>query len=137
MSWRTHLFSRSPARGLAGILLVLLTLLLVQAVGRTELLTALAALVLVLSVWPFYAPVRYRLDALGVTVDYGLWRRRWPWSRFRAYVPLADGILLTPFAHHTRLERFRAVFLLCPERVEEVRAQLPAELIPRETAAAS
>jgi hypothetical protein len=137
MSWRTHLFRRSPARGLAGILLILLTLLLVQAVGRAELLTVLAALVLALTVWPFYAPVHYRLDSLGVTIDYGLYRRRWPWSRFRAYVPLADGILLTPFAHHNRLERFRAVLLLCPERVEEVRAQLPAELIPRETAAAS
>jgi hypothetical protein len=137
MSWRTHLFRRSPARGLAGIVLIVLTLLLVQAVGETALLTVLAGLVLVLTVWPFYAPVHYRLDVQGVTVDYGIWRRRWSWSRFHAYVPLADGILLTPFAHHHRLERFRAVLLSCPERVDEIRTHLPPELVPRETAAAS
>jgi hypothetical protein len=136
MSWRTHLFRSRPARGLAGIGLVLLTLLLVQAASEMVLLTVLAGLILALTVWPFYAPVHYRLDALGVTIDYGIWQRRWPWSRFRAYVPLADSILLTPFHHHHRLERFRAVLLFCPGRVDEVCAQLPPGLILRKTEAA-
>jgi hypothetical protein len=107
-------------------------LLLVQTWARTPLLTALGGLVFLLSLWPFYFPVRYHLGEAGVEVDYGLWRRRCPWQRFRAFIPLPDGIILTPFLHPTRLERFRALWLPCPENVLAVRQELPAHLTCRD-----
>jgi hypothetical protein len=120
LSWRTHPFRHHRLRGLFGLAVVVAALFLVQSWARTPLLTALGGLLFLFTLWPFYFPVRYRLDQTGVEVDYGLWRRRWPWDRFQVYVLLPGAVLLTPFLHSHRLERFRAVQLPCVGREAEV-----------------
>jgi hypothetical protein len=131
MSWTTHPFRRQRGRGVAALAVVLATLVLVHAWARSPLLTALGALLLLVSVWPFYVPVRYRLDDAGVEADYGPWRRRWAWDRFRAFVPQADGAVLTPFVRPHPLERWRAVLLPCPDAAA-LQAELARRLARRE-----
>jgi len=130
MSWTTHPFRRQRARGLAGLGVSLAALALVQAWARTPALTGLGALLLLVSLWPFYLPTRWRLDGSGVAADYGLWRRRWPWERFRAFVPVRGGAVLTPFLRPHLLERWRAVLVPCPAAPERLVAEL-ARRLPR------
>ena len=103
----------------------------VQFSARTPLLTAVSGLLFVISLWPFYFPVLYRIDEHGVRVDYRVWRRRHAWSRFAAYVVLDGAIALTPFRSPSALERFRLLMLPCPDNRDEVIAALPERLLRR------
>lgn len=128
LSWTTHPFRRQRARGMAGLGVSLAALGLVHAWARTAALTGLGALLLLVSLWPFYFPTRWRLDGAGVEADYGLWRRRWPWERFRAFVPVRGAVVLTPFARPHLLERWRAVLVPCPEAGDRLAAILVRRL---------
>jgi len=128
MSWTTHPFRRRRGRGVAALLVAGAALALVQAWAGSLVLTLLGGLLLAFSLWPFYVPVRWRLTATDVTADFIAWRRRWEWGRFRAFVALADGAALTPFARPHPLERWRAVLLPCPERTAELHAWLERRL---------
>lgn len=111
--------------------MVTASLLLVHTWARTPVLTGLGGLLFLVTLWPFYFPVRYRLDRHGVQVDYGLWRRHWSWDRFQVHVPLPGAILLSPFRHPHRLERYRALQLPCPGREREVLAAVAVHLAGR------
>jgi hypothetical protein len=132
MSWTTHPWRRQRGRGIAALVVMSATVLLVHAWARTPLLTALGALLLLVSVWPFYYPVRWRLDDDGLLADYGPWRRRWRWDRFRAFVPLPDGAVLTPFLRPHLLERWRALALPCPDQATALQAELARRLARRD-----
>lgn len=132
MSWTTHPFRRHKLRGAAALLVAAGTVAAVQAWARTPLLTAAAALVLLLSLWTFYFPTRWRLGEDGVEADYGLWRRRWAWDRFQAFWPLPDGAVVSPFRWPHRLERWRAVALPCPEQAARLQELLAVRLRRRE-----
>ena len=105
--------------------------MLVHGWARTPLLTIVAAVVFVISLWPFYLPVRYRLDASAVWIDYGVWRRRLPWDRFRSYALFPDALVLSPFVSAHPLERFRLTVLPCPENLAGLERYLPAGLVRR------
>ncbi len=132
MSWTTHPFRRRRRRGVASLAVAAAALALVQLWARTPLLTALGALMLLASLWTFYFPVRWRVSEAGVEADYGPWRRRWEWRRFRAFVPRGGGAWLTPFPRPHPLERWRALWLPCPDGVAELHAWLGRRLPRRE-----
>ncbi len=136
IAWRVHPFARQRGRGVAALATAALALALAHAWARTPLLTAAGAVLIGVSLWPFYFPVRYSLDADGVAADFGLWRRRWPWRRYRAHVPLADAVVLTPFARPHPLERYRALWLPCPDNAAAVAARVAARLPRRGDGAA-
>jgi len=114
-----------------GLVVVMAALVLVQIWARTPLLTLLGGILFFVSLWPFYFPTRYLLDNQGVEIDYGIWHRRWPWERFRVYVPLDEAFLLSPFVRTNRLERYRSLQLPCPGRESAVGHFLAAHLPQR------
>jgi hypothetical protein len=116
-----------------GLVVVVAALVLVHSWARTTLLTLLAGFLFLVTLWPFYFPIRYLLSDQGVAVDYGFWRHRWPWERFRVYVPLEEAFLLSPFVQAHRLERYRSLQLPCPGHEAAVERVLADHLRPRET----
>jgi len=132
MSWRTHPFRRRPLRGMLGLFVVVAALALVHVWARTTLLTLLSGFLFLVTLWPFYFPIRYLLDNKGVEIDYGFWHHRWPWERFRVYVPLDEAFLLSPFVHGHRLERYRSLQLTCPGHESAVERVLADHLRQRE-----
>ncbi len=131
MSWRTHPFRHHRLRGLFGLTVVLACLGLVQAWAHSPLLTLLGGVLFLLTLWPFYFPVRYRLTDTGIEVDYGLWRRSWRWNRFQVYVPLKGAVMLSPFRQPHPLERYRGLQLPCAGREAEVHGVLASHLDQR------
>lgn len=135
VSWRTHPWRRRPLRGAFGLLTAGAALALVQAAGGSPPLTAAGALLLFSQLWPFYLPVRYRVDQEGILIDNGLWRRRRRWAEFRSWQPLPEGALVSPFARACRRDRWRALWLPCrPEMAAQVGEALSARLPRREAA---
>jgi hypothetical protein len=128
VSWSVHLWRRRPWRGLLGLAILAVTVVSVQAWGKTALLTGLAAVLLLAGVWPFYYPVRYRLDRDGVLIDYGLWRRMYRWERYAACTRVGDGLLLSPGAPFRWLASWRSLHLPCGERLAAVRELIPERL---------
>ncbi len=130
LSWTAHPFRRRRGRGWAGLAAAATALGLVHLWARSLALTLLGGVLLAVSLWPFYFPVRWRLSETEITADFGAWRRRWPWERFKGFVALGDGAVLTPFARPHALERWRTLWLPCPERADDLHAWL-AQRLPR------
>lgn len=68
-------------------------------------------LALVLSLRDFFLPSTYRLNEEGLTVGRALGTRRYPWSRFRAFVSDRNGLFLSPYRTRRATENQRGVFL--------------------------
>lgn len=86
---------------------------------------ALAAVVLAITLWRTWLPVRYILNSSGITqVLFGRWKRRVPWTAIGAYKIRTDGVLLVPDAVVTPLSPLRGLYLHWGHRREAVLASL-------------
>jgi hypothetical protein len=78
-----------------------------------------AAAALAASLWQFWLPVNFEMDALGVRRRV-LGRTRFlPWSAVRAYQPRADGVVLFQRPDPTPIDALRSVFLPYAEDEDE------------------
>lgn len=90
------------------------------AAFRDPFLTALAALLLVGSLRPFFARTEYVLDAEGISMRRGWTRSRRKWDDFRSHYADRHGVTLSPFAEASWLESYRGMRLLLAANREEV-----------------
>lgn len=80
----------------------------------------LAAVLLLLSLLPFFLRTRYELNENGIMVRKPYSKFKKEWSQFRSFYPDKSGVLLSPFARPSRLENFRGVYILFGERRNEI-----------------
>ncbi len=64
---------------------------------------------LFLSLWSYFLPVRFTLDAAGVSKKSPFGEEKRKWSEVRSIVPDRYGVLLSPFKEPTRLAKFRGL----------------------------
>jgi hypothetical protein len=96
------------------------------------LITAIGALILVLSVLPFYVPTHFRITPETIEVRGFLLRKSVPWSRFRSSYRDARGVLLTPFTRPSRLDRIVGLNLrFDPPDRERVLAEIDRRMAER------
>lgn len=77
-----------------------------------------AFVLLALSNLAFYTPTRYRLDESGITVYRPFYTLHRPWDWVARVEVDKNGVFLSPFAHPSRLDAFRGVYLLTHGQVE-------------------
>jgi hypothetical protein len=77
----------------------------VQVYLEFPIITAIAAMILVLSVLPFYLPTHYRLTEDEIEVRGLVSKKTVPWSKYRSLYTDTRGALLTPFTRPSRLDR--------------------------------
>jgi hypothetical protein len=80
----------------------------------------LGALLLVLSLLPFFLRTKYEFNEDGLMVKKPYSRVKKEWSQFRSYYPDKNGVLLSPFAKPSRLENFRGVYIMFGDQKEAV-----------------
>jgi hypothetical protein len=102
---------RSPVRAVAAVVFVALIAWTLQTWLHAGFFTVIAVLLVWGQVAGFFLPTRYTLTDDAVTVKGLLSRREKPWSDFRSYYVDREGVLLSPFAERSRLERFRGLSL--------------------------
>ncbi len=64
---------------------------------------------LFLSLWSYFLPVRFTMDATGVRKKSPFGEEKRKWSEVRSIVPDRHGVLLSPFKEPTRLAKFRGL----------------------------
>ncbi len=82
--------------------------------------TILAFVLLFGATLSMLVPIRYRLDAKGVTVFFLGTRSFRPWSHYRNYYVHKNGIFLTSMSKPSGLDPFRGHFLYYRDNRDEV-----------------
>ncbi len=119
LRWQVHLAKRQPER-LPVILLALIGAPVLGAWLMGHWIFGLAALWMLWSATAdFLLPIRYEADATGVR-QRGWSPRLMRWEKVKRVVWGEDGVLLSPFAHPTRLNAYRGVFLWYGDHREAV-----------------
>ncbi|MBZ0270998.1 hypothetical protein K8I61_03110 [bacterium] len=85
---------------------------------------AIGAVLLAIGLREYFLPMRYEIDAAGVRARGILWTQSRPWNRVRRVVKTQGGVLLSPFAEPSRIERHRGLFLRCGDRRDEVAGRI-------------
>ncbi len=116
ISWTCHPARARPVTAvLVGLFLVGLTIA-IQLSWKEWYITAIAGLVLWLSVAPFFLPTRYEMDERRIRVRTVKSRKEKPWSRFRRAAADRYGAILSPFDRRSRLDRFHGLNIRFDER---------------------
>ncbi len=117
--WRVHLARRQPER-LPVIMLALVGAPLLGVWLMGHWIFGLVALWMLWSATAdFLLPIRYEADSEGVR-QRGWSPRVMRWDRVKRVVWGEDGVLLSPFAHASRLNAYRGVFLWYGDHREQV-----------------
>jgi len=110
LTWRVHPFAERPARGWLAIAAFVAVLGALRLSGDGGFIP-LAAVVLGLSLAPFFLPTTYELTSTGVTQRIAFIRITRRWAEFPRYYHDDVGVKLSTFAHRSRREPFRGVWL--------------------------
>ena len=127
LTWRVHPFAERPTRGWLAIV-ILAGVFAALHVSGDDGFIPLAALVLFLSLSPYFLPTTYELNATGVTQRIAFVRFTRRWEEFRRYYHDDVGVKLSPFAHRSRREPFRGVWLRFSGNRDEVLAFVAAKI---------
>ena len=82
------------------------------------------------SMMPFFLPTAYRFTDTAACKRYlGIEQRR-AWTEFRSFYPDKNGVLLSPFAHPSRLENFRGLYVRFEDNRDAVLAAVADKVKP-------
>ena len=135
-SWTVHPLVENWRKSvLLGLFLGLL-LLIVYVGFQLIYAVILSAIFLIGSLYKYFLPFHHQFesDKLIIT-SCCLYRLERSWDTFRSFYVDANGVLLSPFAHPTRLENFRGVYVRFgkhpPEEVINfVTSKIESESVP-------
>jgi len=118
IAWTSHPIRHRPLTGIVLSLFLLLVVVGIHASFHDGLMTGLAAIVLALSLTPFYLPTHYRLTQDDILIRTPFGSRKKSWDLFRRWEADRRGVLLSPFDRPSRLDRFHGSNLMidAPDR---------------------
>jgi hypothetical protein len=122
LAWTAWPARRSPVRAAVAVAVMGLIGWTLESVFRAPFFTALGVLLVWSQIAGFFLPTRYALTEDGVTVAGLVGRKQKAWSEFRSCLVDREGVLLSPFAGRSRLERFRGLSLQFHGNRDEVMA---------------
>jgi hypothetical protein len=118
---------RFRARPVASLLAIALAAGLAWLAGWAAVnwaIGALVAVVLAVTLWRTWLPVRYELSGSGILQSVLGWRRRIPWAAVQQVELRSDGVLFSPDPIVAPLTPLRGLYLHWGEQREAVVAQL-------------
>ncbi len=119
-----------PVRAVLVLGMLLAAWILVRWLTGQAPLAMLALALLMVTLWRFFVPVTFELNAQGVEQSLFRWRRRIPWSAVGSYEVCHGGVLLLPTVQQRPVDVFRGLFLPWDGRREEVLAHVRYHLDP-------
>lgn len=111
LSWTVHPLVENRRKSI--LLVVFLTLFFLGVYwGFQSISVALvSAIFLIGSLYKFFLPFHHQCEADKLIITSCCYRLERSWETFRSFYVDTNGILLSPFAHPTRLENFRGVYV--------------------------
>ncbi len=107
-----HPAASRPWAVVLSVMVILATSFASYLVFQQMLLPVLVILFMVVTNTSFFFPSRYSFTEEKLTVDRIIYRKTFPWSRFRGYSLDGNGLYLSPSSDPERFDRFRGVFLV-------------------------
>lgn len=111
LAWTSQPARRRPDHAALLAAVVLLSAWAIMVTLEAPYLALVGAVLLLVSVAPFWMPTRYRLDDDGIELRRWPRTRRRPWAELRRAQIGASAALVSPFAEPNRLDRFRGLVL--------------------------
>lgn len=112
LSWTVHPLVENRRKSVLLILFLALLLLFIYLGFQLIYVAILSAIFLIGSLYKYFLPFHHQLEADRLIITsccfYKLERS---WETFRSFYVDANGVLLSPFAHPTRLENFRGIYI--------------------------
>lgn len=111
LSWTVHPVVERPRTSflLGGFLLLLL--IGIYWGFQSVYIALLSALFLIGSLYKYFLPFHHQCGSDTVIITSCCYKLERPWDTFRSFYVDTNGVLLSPFAHPTRLENFRGIYL--------------------------
>ena len=111
LSWSVHPLVENWRKSvLLGLFLVLL-LFGIYLGFQSIYVAVLSAIFLIGSLYKYFLPFHHQFDAHRLIIASCCYKMERPWETFRSFYVDANGVLLSPFDHPTRLENFRGVYI--------------------------
>ena len=111
ISWSVHPLVENWRKSvLLGLFLVLL-LFFIYLGFQSIYVAVLSAIFLIGSLYKYFLPFHHQFEADRLVITSCCYKTERPWETFRSFYVDANGVLLSPFAHPTRLENFRGVYI--------------------------
>ena len=112
LSWTVHPLVENRRKSVLLILFLALLLLFIYLGFQLIYVAILSAIFLIGSLYKYFLPFHHQFEADRLIITsccfYKLERS---WETFRSFYVDANGVLLSPFAHPTRLENFRGIYI--------------------------
>ncbi len=111
LSWTVHPLVENWRKSI--LLGVFLTLLFIGIYWgfQSIYIALLSAIFLLGSLYKYFLPFHHHCEADKLIITSCCYRLERPWDTFRSFYVDGNGVLLSPFAHRTRLENFRGVYV--------------------------
>ena len=111
LSWTVHPLVENWRKSvLLGLFLALL-LFGIYFGFQSIYVAVLSAIFLIGSLYKYFLPFHHQFDTDRLVITSCCYRMERSWEKFRSFYVDANGVLLSPFAHPTRLENFRGVYV--------------------------
>jgi uncharacterized membrane protein len=118
MNWQSLPFKEHPKRS---IFLVIFLLALIYGIYPFGIYWVILSVTFIcLSVNTYFLPTNYTMDESGITIKGILLGRNKKWAEFKSYYKDKNGVLLSPFEKHSRLEDFRGTYIRFNKNEKEV-----------------
>lgn len=119
LSW-TVLPARRNIKRTFGTVLLILTIGIGVGITFSPFWGLFSVFILFISLVRFFLPTAYKLTSSGIEVNFLGFNQKRAWSEIRRVEKSRGGVFLSPFATQNRLEHYRGLFLICPEKKDEV-----------------
>ena len=111
LSWRVHPLVENRRKSLLLGLFLALLLFFIYVGFQSIYVAVLSAIFLIGSLYKYFLPFHHHFEADRLVITSCCYKMERPWETFHSFYVDANGVLLSPFAHPTRLENFRGVYV--------------------------
>lgn len=132
LRWKILMAKRNPARAVAAAVIVLICTYFVFLTLRDVLLSAIALIVLLTMVLPYYLPTTFILTEEEVIKKMPLFRQKRRWEEFRRYDSEKAAIKLYTMRSASRLDNYRSFLIICPQNHDRVLEIVKRKIVKKE-----
>lgn len=126
---KEHPFLENKILSAMAVFIMLFASFISYVILPQMLLPPLVLVFFVVSNTSFFFPSRYTFTEEKVIVDRIIYRKAFPWSRFRGYAFDRNGLFLSPTTDPDRFDRFRGVFLVMGKENRELMKPVLQEVL--------
>jgi hypothetical protein len=132
MNWSVHPAKKHPGKTVLSLTFIIAFLVFI-AVYYGIFWGMLGLVILFVSLYSYFFPTHYEVDEQTVKIKNMFITQHRRIAEFKKVYRGKNGILLSPFKRKTLLNQFRGVFLLLPEKREEIETYIRG-LVEKDTA---